>query len=354
MISYLYLWFLLLPILIGILLVWFLPKTQYNYKVSAVYTFVTSIVIVFTLAISVSISHADVEIWNGQVSNKVRTHDEYTRYYECFCTSDSKGNRACQMCSEQRYTVSWDIYSTVGAFNVDKLDTASSLVYLTPDPKRFIITNINDPVSVKKHYINYVQAVPNGLFTPSSNKLKEKFKTLIPTYPDTIYDMYKNDHVLSPGHNLRDLPKWNAMVANELRTLGTLKQINLIFVIARTNDPNYEYAIRDAWENGNKNDVIVVIGSENYPVIDFVRIITWSKKELFKVELRDAIFNLGSVNDDIIHLTVKQINKNFERRHMSEFKYLEDEIALPFWLLLVLFCVVVVMGIFSFYKFGSR
>ena len=346
-----FLWFMLLPILCGIVLAIVLPRrNKQNLQLTAIYTVITSIVVAVTFAGASAISFADVEIINGQVTAKNRVHDEYTRSYDCFCTTNKKGHRTCQTCTEQRYTVSWDIETTVGGVNVEKLDKDSKRVYLSPDPRQYANATIGEPASRRNHYINYVQAVPNSLFTPATRDLREKFKNLIPAYPDKIYNLYKNDHVLSPGHNL-DLSEWNNLVANELRTLGREKQVNLIFVIAKTADPQYEYAIRDAWENGNKNDVIVLIGSTMFPRIDFARVITWSKSEIFKIELRDKILEHAKMDNDIIHLTVKQIKTNFERRHMSEFEYLQSEVEPPMWVLICLvFCIFVSAG-FTYIKF---
>jgi hypothetical protein len=119
--------------------------------------------------------------------------------------------------------------------------------------------------------------------------------------------------------------------------------VNAIVVIAKTDDPNYEYALRDAWEGANKNDVVLVIGSKNYPTIDFVRVISWTKNELFKVELRDNVQELGTIQRaPIMNLLQTQISKNFERRRMREFEYLKAEIDPPTWVLVTI--IVLILG----------
>ena len=111
----------------------------------------------------------------------------------------------------------------------------------------------------------------------------------------------------------------------------------MIVVVAKTNDPNYMYAIRDAWEGANKNDIVLLIGSEDGQKIEWVDVISWTKNELFKIELRDSVSDLGIIDrSKIMPLVEAQIAKNFDRRHMAEFEYLSNEIDPPAWLMILL------------------
>lgn len=282
---------------------------------------------------------ADTEIWNGQVVSKERKHDTYERPYECRCrtvTSGSGANkttsRQCDTCYETRYTVHWNCQTTVGEYTIDSEDSSWRSVYDTPDPERYTIIKKGDPVAKRMAYVNYVQAVPNSLFTPAASDLKQQFKHLLPAYPENVYDFYKLDRFITPGWAPADAAEWNKEISMGLRELGPRKQVNLIVVIAKTNDSNYEYALRDHWEGANKNDVVLLIGSAQYPKIDFVRVISWTRAELFKVELRDAVEEKGAIDRSIVPLALEHINKNFERRRMREFAYLDGEIDPPQWL----------------------
>jgi hypothetical protein len=217
-------------------------------------------------------------------------------------------------------------------------------VYSLPNPQRWEVINIGDPVSKTSSYTNYVQAVPESLFKPSSEALRAKFAALTPAYPQNVYDYYKLDRFLTPGYSTPDAAAWNLDISNMLRELGPKKQVNAIVVIAKTADPNYEYALRDAWEGANKNDVVLVIGSAEWPKIDFVRVISWTKSELFKVQLRDTIQELSTIQRaPIMSALQSQISTNFERRRMREFKYLETEIDPPTWLM-VTTAIVLLLG----------
>ena len=333
-------WLLLLPIVCG-LVVWLLRRDRENSeKVAGIFVVASLVIILGAFFISKGSKTWDTEIWNGQVVSKQRVHDSYQRSYECNCTSstDSKGNttRSCQTCYEDHYTVEWSCNTTVGPYQIKKLDETSRRVYRARDPDRYTSIKEGDPVAKTHTYTNYIQAVPSSLFSPAPTDLKKQFAKLIPKYPDEVYDFYNINRFITPGWSIADASAWNQDISNGLRERGPRKQVNVIVVVAKTSDPNYEYALRDAWEGVNKNDVVLLIGSAEYPKIDFVRVISWTKNETFKIELRDSVMEKGTIDRSIVEMTMKQIDKNFERRHMSEFAYLDAEIDPPGWLVITL------------------
>lgn len=360
MVNQLLLWFMALPILIGGVL-WYSRRQNRDAWILAVANVVIgSIVLAIAFYGSQSAATADVEIWNGQITAKERLHGTYEKPYECRCKSvesctgsgknrSCSSTRKCDTCYETRYTVNWNCTSTIGGWTIDSRDSTFRSVYSEPDPQRWSIINPGDPVSKRSSYTNYIQAVPETLFKPSSESLKAKFSALIPAYPDQVYDVYRLNRFLTPGYSTPDAAAWNNDISMMLRELGPRKQVNTIVVIAKTDDPNYEYALRDAWEGANKNDVVLIIGSKTWPQIDFVRVISWTKAELFKVELRDRVQELGTIQRaPIMSALQSQITKNFERRRMREFKYLESEIDPPSWLLITVTIVLLLGGALSY------
>lgn len=342
-------WLLLVPVIVGVA-IWVVNRE--NRDMQAVLVGVGAFVVVSFLVtlslffIAKGSATDDVEIWSGQVTGKTKDLGSYEQPYDCFCSTDSKGNRSCRTCYETHYTVKWDCQTTVGNFRINDVDsTNKNRAYSTPDTPRWLQIAVGDPASKRHNYTNYIQAVPNSLFTPSSADLKAKFASLIPAYPDKVYDFYKIDRVLTPGYSMPDIAQWNQNLSLMLRELGPTKQANAILVIAKTDDPNYEYAIRDAWEGANKNDVVVLVGSKNFPTIDFVRVISWTKSEIFKVELRDRLMDAGVVNRQMIDVIGEQIGKNFVRRKMAEFEYLSNEIDPPTWLVILDILLVLAGGV---------
>lgn len=336
-------WFLLLPAIGSVAVWWFAGRTREALIGGGIFLLAGVLVIAVSFGISKGAATYDTEIWNGQVTSKERVHGSYTRSYECNCTETCSGtgasrtcSKTCQTCYEDHYTVDWNCHSTIGTWTIEAEDSTSQSVYKLPDPPRYTIIARGDPVSKASSYTNYVQAVPSSLFTPSAASLKAQFAPLIPAYPDKIYDFYKIDRFLTPGYTSPDVKAWNADINELLKVRGPQKQVNAIVVIAKTNDPNYVYALRDAWEGANKNDVVLVIGSAQWPKIDFVDVISWTKSELFKVQLRDDVLALGTIQRQAtMQLLAKHIDTSFERRRMREFTYLESEIDPPTWMLIM-------------------
>lgn len=293
------------------------------------------VVVGLVFAASYGSAVSDTEVWNGQVTKRERTHDTYEEPYECFCTTDSKGNRSCQTCYRTHYTVRWWCDSTVGAFTIDSADSLSRSVYGRPDPARWLSVTIGEPAARTHAYTNYVQAVPSSLFAVVSGDVMRRFQGLLPPYPINVYDHYRLDRFLTPGFTFTDAATWNRDISQALRQLGPTKQVNLIVVVAKTTDRAYAAALREAWEGVNKNDVVLVIGSPDGAAIAWVDVISWTKSELFKVQLIDRVQALPTVSREVVAIAADQIGRNFERRRMREFEYLKGDIDPPEWLLLV-------------------
>ena len=341
-------WLLLVPVLGAAAVWWFTGHKTENLAPAAVYVIGSCLITTLVFFVSKGAATSDIEIWNGQVVSKNREHGSYQRPYDCNCRSVQRcsgtgtsrsctSDRVCQTCWEDRYTVTWSCNTTIGSYTIQHLDTTSRTVYATPDPARYVSIKIGDPVAKRSTYTNYVQAVPQSLFTPAAPGLRQRFSNLIPPYPDQVYDFYQLNRFLTPGYSTPDAPAWNTAISELLKERGPSKQVNAIVVVAKTDDPNYAYALRDAWEGANKNDVVLVIGSTQWPKIDFVEVISWTKKELFKVQLRDEVMALGTIErEPILKVLAHQIDTNFERRRMREFEYLQAEIDPPTWLLVTL------------------
>lgn len=345
MINVAMLWFFLLPIALGAGLWFFTREREGSWMFAGGFVIVGVLIIAGAFYGAKGVATSDTEIWNGQVTAKARVHGSYIESYQCNCrtvTSGSGKNQTsstqCDTCYRNHYTVNWGCDSTIGPFRIDSADWTNSGVYLLPNPQRWVSINVADPVAAAHRYTNYVQAVPESLFHSVSKDQKAKFAALLPKYPIDVFDYYRINRFVTPGYTSPDAAAWNNDISMMLRTLGPQKQVNAIVVIAKTSDPNYEYALRDAWEGANKNDVVLLIGSAEWPKIDFVRVITWSKSESFKIELRDDILALENIRREaVMSLLQGHIAKNFERRHMKEFEYLEGQIDPPTWLLVTVF-----------------
>ena len=94
--------------------------------------------------------------------------------------------------------------------------------------------------------------------------------------------------------------------------------------MVNTADPAYVYALEDAWIGGKKNDIIVVMGVTHYPDIEWVEVTSWSKSEGLKIELRDKIKEVKALNhkEEILAAVEKLVGTQYQRAHMSDYKWL--------------------------------
>jgi len=77
----------------------------------------------------------------------------------------------------------------------------------------------------------------------------------------------------------------------------------------------------------------------SYPKIDWVSVMAWTKIEEFKIELRDEIMKLKTLEgneEKLVSLITSQVAKppqqgGFLRQPMAELDYLAGDVRLPFW-----------------------
>jgi hypothetical protein len=340
----------LLPFALSIVLILVLGWNQLlSWGVSGAVLLMTAMIYASAIYGSQKEATVDYEIYNGVVLSKVRYHGTYEESYDCNCKwvtkyrTDSHGKRTsyteevCQTCYRTHYTVKWRAETQLGDYLIDDKDELRKSVYASPDPARWLSINKGDPVSRRVPYTNYIQAVPGTLYTTVDEDYKKPFLALLPGYPEQIYDFYRLNRFVSPGFAFKDAKEWNEGISKIAGDLGTKKQVNLIVVIARTSDQRYALALQDHWDGVNKNDVVVVVGSEDGLKIDFVNILSWTKNERFRVQLQDALFDLKNVDREAFLKVIRdKISTSFERRRMVEFEYLAHSIPVPTWLLVTL------------------
>jgi hypothetical protein len=177
---------------------------------------------------------------------------------------------------------------------------------------------------------------------------------MVPGYPGNVYDYQYIDRVLANGVAVPDIARWNYDLAMMLRPLGPTKQVNVIIMFTKIGDPTYEYAVQGKWLGAKKNDVVVILGTPNYPNIDWVRIVSWTDAQLFKVQLRDDLQDLKTVDETkILGIINTNVSKTFSRKHMRDFEYLDSEIMPPDWVLYIAVFIAIFgsIGLSVFFKY---
>lgn len=285
----------------------------------------------------------DVEIFNGQVLGKESKRVSCEHSYTCNCRESCSGsgsNRSCSTtcstCYEHSNDWDWVLKTNVEDVKIRRIDRQGK-----HEPPRYTQAQPGDPVSLTSAYQNYIRAAPDSLFHAADNaQLLKDFESRLPAYPADVYDYHYVDRVLNDGAAVPDLASWNRALAQELKTLGPLHQVNVVLVFTSSPDPRFADALNISWLGGKKNDVIVVLGTPQFPEIAWSRVLSWTDREVFKVQLRDALLDLKTVEQPRVLQTVREhIQSGFKRRPMSDFEYLKNQIEPPAWVLALLLLV---------------
>lgn len=291
---------------------------------------------------------ADVEIHNGIVKNKVREHDTYLESYSCNCVTRSYpcgkstcSQTTCQTCYRRHYTVEWLLKTTIGDIRLDYVNSTSSSVYKKPDPAIFINAQIGEHCAKKNNYVNYVKAAPDSLFNYTQHKSSlEKFKNNVRVYNQNVYGIYKYNHVWASHIPAQEQENWKNAIADYLKNVGNDLQINIQLIITPVQDPTYRYAVETAWNGGKKNDLVILVGSKNYPNIDWVDSFTFANSksnEKVVAELNSKLRELTQFTvKDAMPVIKKVTQANFKRVQMKEFKYLMEDVDPPFWVMVLI------------------
>jgi hypothetical protein len=304
-------------------------------------TIITSIV----WAIGSWAATVDTEVWNGEIVKKLRDHGTYTQSYDCFCSESCSGSGSsrscsttCQTCYEDHYTVDWRAETTVGNFTFKSLDSTSKRVYNTPDPKNYKQCYKGQPASIEHNYTNYVQAAPDSLFH-SNEAITKQFADKIPQKP-RVYDHYKYTRVLNYGVlDKKQQTLLEEMLDVALISMGASKQVNIIVIFTKIKDQNFRFAVENAWQGGEKNDVVVFIGANADNTIAWADVMTWalnSGNELLQVELRNELLDIPTIDATTVGQTIIQlVNDGYIRPKMENYEYLESSSTPPTWAIII-------------------
>ncbi len=197
------------------------------------------------------------------------------------------------------------------------------------------------PSALSHEFANYVKASKQTIRRHKANTAQfRNYLTAYPSIKSGQYGPIEVDRVIAAKVQLPQ--GWAKSVDHELdlalTDLGEKRQVNILVYVVGTSDQAFIHALKTCWVGGKKNDVIVVIGSANGHDIDWVDAsMAWTKNELFKVELRDRVQDLKTLDGNAEALAkaiVDQIQqpgeRGFVRQPMEEFEYMAAEVDIPF------------------------
>lgn len=318
---------------IGAIIAFIFFKKTISPKELAIQVFVqialVSIVIGFMFLTDIN----DTQVLSSEVVSKKQVKVGCRHSYDCMCYQSCSGSGSnqscstiCQTCYDHSHDFDWEVNSKdLGSVNIDKIDRQG-----LKTPPRWEQVKIGDPFSRKYSFNNYIKAAPDTLFSISEDNMKF-FQNKIPEYPRQIYDYYKTTRVVTVGKVKINHSEWNDKLAEIHKKISPYNHANIIFVITDINDPSYRYALEASWKGGKVNDVIVLIGSPNFPEILWVDVISYGRNkgnELTSIMIRDALIEYGTVDLTNINLVGDIVFKKFDKVNVEDFKYLKSTVEL--------------------------
>lgn len=280
-------------------------------------------------ALALSSRSSDVEHWNGVITSKTKDevtccHDYCCSWGQC-CTSDSKGNQSCSpccqaYCKEHSHDNEWNAVTSNGELVFH--NTCNS-PYSSP-PARWTQIRIGEPTTVEHSFTNYIKGNPDSILRRRG--AATAWGALLPPYPE-VYDYYRSRQLVQAGLSLPDEVRTNAELAELNGSLGRRKQINIIIVATTAADRSYAEGLREHWLGGKKNDLVVIVSMPRFPEIGWAEVLSWSRVEEMKIEIRDAIQALPAWDGHaVVGLVGAKAERMFVRRHWEDFDYLRSTI----------------------------
>jgi hypothetical protein len=273
---------------------------------------------------------SDTEIWSGRIRSKTRETEPCSHSYECFCTTDSKGRTTCRTCYEHAYDVAW-----VARTTNDELAyrDGSNPPYSLP-PSRWRHIRVGEPTAIEHSYTNYIRGNPDSVLR--TRGFGERYRTSIPSYPEVV-DHYRANRFLTSGVTVPDAAEYRTWLDGLNADLGRRRQVNIIVLVTQHSNPEYADGVRELWLGGKKNDVIVVVGAPDFPRIEWARVITWSRSEELKVNIRDRVMAMREFEPrGFFWILRDEVGHHFIRRPMHDFEYLAATITPPTWVIVLL------------------
>ena len=268
----------------------------------------------------------DTELISGRVTGKEQNTVSCSHSYSCNCRETCSGtgkdrscSTTCDTCYDHSHDYDWDVYTNAmkNTVTIDRVDRQG-----VDTPPRWAAIQVGEPVVFQHMFSNYVKADPGSVLLRRNVKAPKGLE--LPQYPNKTWDYYKTNRFLQVGRADPNAARYNDLLMSANGDLGPSKQANVIIMEVNSADPSYEYYVEQEWLRGKKNDVIVILGITQHPKIDWVAIVSWTTSAELKVELRDALMELGRVDDPdkLVGIIKEQVTQKFQRRHFKDFEYM--------------------------------
>ena len=307
----------------------FKPETI-SWRETALHVFAAAIIAGVSAAVVYRQNVDDVEIWNGRVVKKEMNEVSCEHFHSCNCKQKCSGsgkNRSCreecEKCPDHRADYDWIITtSNHEKIEIDREDRQGKI-----EPTRYSRVKIGEPTAREHHYKNYLLANPDSVLQLQiSEAERQKYQDVIPVHPN-VFDYYRSTQFLPVQINSFVSGEWNQKLSQINADLGARKQVNIIIIVTSL-PSDFFRVLRAEWKGGKKNDVVVVIGTQENFSPRWVETMAWSVDGGFGTRMRQAIMDLSSVNDsaNVLPVIASVVEKHYQRKPMKDLEYLAESI----------------------------
>lgn len=324
---------LLVPLVVGGA-VFLINKTTITKKEFALMEGIALLVAVLGFFLARWGAMSDTEHWNGRVTSKEHGSEHCCHSYECNCTTYQCGTkdspRTCKTC-QTCYRHSQDYYWALNYSTGDRIVVEDCEPNRHDVPAAWARTQKGEPASLPHTYTNYLLADPESLLLEGSDA---HLMNDVPSFPR----VHNYHHVQKAiGHGVAVPPGWQEGLMELNADLGARKQVDVVVLFTKHQDPTYAQAVEAKWLYGPKNALIVVAGVEN-DHISWARVVTISRVEDLKISIRDGMVGM-KLSDPTTALAFlrREVAGKFHRTSMSEFEYLASAAKPKGWMLVLLY-----------------
>ncbi len=311
----------------------------------------------------------DFEIWNGSVS-KAEYYEEWTEevtYTEQQCTGTGNST-SCTSVLRTRHDYhppEWKIITSNG--EVISISSSNYRQYVSQfgNEKEEDLTRINQvsfgdgdkyvtkwqgnleamvPTAVPHQYVNYLKASKSLQRRSGTTSAYVDYLIQYPNVEEGEFGKIEISRVLVSETNVSQ--NWintvDKQLDQSLASLGAEKQVNLLVYVVGTTDRGFLHALEEDWTYGKKNDVVLVLGTNDFPNVEWAGVMIFHGNEELRVKLRDAIETQANVSDPqaFVSLFVNHIENYFKRVPMDELEHLLHDIEMPWWAILLVWIMV--------------
>ena len=337
----------IIPCIVIILIVVFAAKYKFSHSITwreSIFQLISLVIVLsFVYTVGINTGIRDVEVLNGQVTNKYQKKENcstgWNDYPDSFCseyeTRSVYSHTTCttvdktEVCidhykTQYKYIYPWEkrwyVVTSFETVQIKRVDSQGA-----KEPSRWTEVLIGDPASTTHSYDNYMKIAYDNIINPKGMEYLET----VPRYPIQNYDYYKSTKVVNSGVIGLDLKSFDLKVREILKTVGPKKQANIIFLFTKNTDSSYRYAVESAWLGGKKNDIVVLIGGSKDRIVwaDVITLGGNAGNELFTIKVRDAILDNKIMNLNLVDIVAELTLKHFDRKSMSDFEYLKEQIT---------------------------